>query len=164
MTILKTKADVDNLRELHQRKAELKTRMAAEQTEILNAWQAVRTDFEPAQLVGTVAKSLLGIADKPATDADQRALGMANNLKVPLKIATDLLVRNSRFALLLRLLAPMAVAYWPRVLEKVKKGTPGKTKIYGTLRKGVTGLRQQLRRKKSAAPLQAEEDDIVQPS
>jgi len=113
MKILTTKADVDNLSELRQRKAELKARITAEQAEIRETWQTVRTDFEPSRLVGTMAKSLLGISDKPATTADQTALSMASDLQGPLKIATSLFVRDPRIALLLKFVAPLAVAYWP---------------------------------------------------
>jgi len=164
MKILMTKADVDNLSELRQRKAELKARIAAEQTEIRDTWQTVRTDFEPSQLIGTVAKSLLGISGKPATAADQTALSMASDLQGPLKIATSLFVRDPRIALLLKFVAPLAVAYWPHIIRRAQKLTPTKTKMYGSLRKGVAGLRKQLKRKKSDTLQAADTEDIIQPS
>ena len=164
MKILTTKADVDNLSELRQRKAELKARITAEQAEIRETWQTVRTDFEPSRLVGTVAKSLLGFSDKPGTAADQGALGMAAGLQGPIKVATDLFVRDPRIALLLKFVAPLAVAYWPHIIRRAKKLTPTKTKMYGSLRKGVAGLRKQLKRKKSDTPQAADTEDIIQPS
>lgn len=164
MKILTTKADVDNLRELRQRKAELKARLVAEQAGIRETWQTVRTDFEPSRLVGTVAKSLLGISDKSATATDQSALGMAAGLQGPLKMATDLFVRDPRIALLLKFVAPLAVAYWPHIIRKAKKITPTKAGMYGSLRKGVAGLRKQIRRKKSDTPPTVGTEDIIQPS
>jgi hypothetical protein len=151
MTMLKTKTDVGNLRELRARKAQLKAQMEAEQAELQAAWQEARANLEPVKIAGDVAQSLLGIGNSK---------GAANALQTPLHLATDLLIGSARTRLLVKLLAPLALNYLPQLAQKAKDFSINKTKpkVYGTLRKGVAGLRDQLRRRKKAPESPAEPD------
>jgi predicted nuclease with TOPRIM domain len=83
MTILKTKADVDSLGELRRRKAELKAKLDAEQAEIKEVWHEVRSDLQPAHIIGRAVKSVLGISNQPENDVDEAALGWASRIKGP---------------------------------------------------------------------------------
>ncbi len=146
MTILKTKADVDNLSELRKRKADLKAKLDAEQAEIKEVWQEVRSDLQPKHIIGNAVKSMLGLPDKPETAADEAALGWASQLKGPLQLASNLFVRDPRVALLLKV-APLTVAYLPGLARKAKEIAPDKKDFLGLLRRGVAGLRKKLKRK-----------------
>ena len=145
MTILKTKADVDTLAELRQRKAQLKAQMQAEETEIKTIWQEVRSDLEPGELAGQALKSMLGFNKKNKNASDDAALNLAGRLSGPLRLVTDVLVRDPKVALLLKLATPLSVAYLPKITRKAKEAIPTKGKLFGALRKGVAGLRKRLK-------------------
>ncbi len=146
MTILKTKADVDTLGELYRRKAVLKAKLDAEQEELKEVWQEVRGDLQPRKIVGRAINSMLGISDQPDNDTDAASLGLASRLKGPLRVATDLLVRDPRVAMLLKVVTPLTIAYLPGLARKAKALPTVKKGLLGFLRKGVTGLRKKLKR------------------
>lgn len=146
MTILKTKADVDSLQQLQQRKALLKTQIAVEETEIREIWQEVRHDLQPGEIVGQAVRSALGFHNKPGTPADEKAFGLASNLSGPLRLVADTLVRDPRLALLLKVVAPLGLAYLPQLARKAGALAPGKKDVFGILRKSVAGLRQRLKK------------------
>jgi hypothetical protein len=154
------KTHPDNLKELLQRKAELKARLAAEQTELRLTWQELRSDLRPSQLMTHFAKSLLSPSGQPATT------GMAANFQGPLRVATDLLVGNSRAKLLLNIALPLVLTYLPRLTQKVKgiSFDKSKAKVYGSLRKGIAGLRSQIKPQKDAPVQESYIGDIIQPS
>ena len=140
MTILKTRADVDNLTQLRRQKALLKSKIESERTELHALWQQLRTNYEPAQLATSVAQNLLGIGERPEN---------AGNLAGPLKLVADLFLRDPRYKLLFKYIAPMVVSSVPRLMKQAKDSIPEKTEIYGALRRGVANLRSKLRRKKA---------------
>lgn len=140
MTILKTRADVDNITQLRRQKALLKSKIESEQTELKAMWQQLRTEYEPAQLATSVAQNLLGIDERP---------GNAGGLAGPLKLVADLFVRDPRYKLLFKFIAPMVVSSVPRLMKQAKDSIPERTRIYGALRRGVANLRGKLRRKKN---------------
>lgn len=160
MNILKTTTHVDNLRELRQRKAALKTRLNAEQSELRATWQELRSDLRPSHLMANFAKSLLGPSEQPGTS------GMAANLQGPLRMATDLLIGGSRTRLLLNIALPLVLTYLPNLTQKVKgiSLNKSKAKVYGTLRKGIAGLRSQIKRKKDVPMQELDAGDFIQPS
>ncbi|MCW5923024.1 MAG: hypothetical protein KIS77_11805 [Saprospiraceae bacterium] len=160
MKLLKTKTQVDNLSELKRRKAELKTRLEREQADLRASWQEVRSDLRPSQLASSFAQSLLGLSEPPGPVAT----GVANSLRGPLHVATDLLVGNTRARVLLKIVAPLLLAYLPNLFKKAKGVSlrSSKAKLYGALRSGVADLRSQLKRKKTDTPNETE--DIIQPS
>jgi hypothetical protein len=160
MKIMKMTTHPDSLRELRLRKAELKVRLDAEQATLRSTWQELRSDLKPSHLMASFAKSLLGPSEQPGTS------GMAANLQGPLRMATDLLIGGSRTKLLLNIALPLVLTYLPRLTQKAKgiSFDKSKAKVYGTLRKGIAGLRSQIKRKKDI-PLQVlDAGDIIQPS
>ena len=160
MKILKLTTHPDNLKELRQRKAELKARLDAEQTALRATWQELRSDLRPSHLMANFAKSLLGPSEQPGTS------GMVANLQGPLRMATDLLIGGSRTRLLLNIALPLVLTYLPRLTQKAKgiSFDKSKAKVYGTLRKGIAGLRSQIKRKKDNPMLALDAGDIIQPS
>lgn len=162
MKILKTQTHVDNLNQLRRRKTELKALLDAEQAELRADWQELRVELQPKQLVAKFAQSLLG----PVEQTGAGAAGMAAVLQGPLRMAADLLVGNARAKLLLNIVTPLLLTYLPRLTRKAKGITlkNSKAKMYGTLRKGIAGLRGQLKRKKAEVPDESETVDIIQPS
>jgi hypothetical protein len=158
MKILTTKTPVNNLAALQRRKAELKTCLDVQQAELKSAWQEVRADLQPARIAERFAQSLLG---------DDGASGGKGPAYMPgaLRFAGALLIGNTRTRLLFNLIAPFAVAYLPRIVRQVKGISLNKTKrqVYGSLRKGVAGLRSQLKRRKNP-PEEAPAEEIIQPS
>ncbi len=163
MKLLKTKTHVDNLRELRERKAQLKTRLDTEQTELRASWQEVRANLQPSQIIANFAQSLFGGSSE---QSGKGASGLAANLQGPLQIATDLLVGNARARLILRVVTPLFLTYLPALAKRAKGISldKSKAKLYGSLRKSVAGLRSQLKRKKTEAAQEIEAEDIVQPS
>lgn len=146
MTILKTTADVDSLSELLRRKAALKAKVEAEQEELKAVWQEVRDDLQPKKIVGRAINSMLGLSDKPDDGADEAVLGFASRLKGPLRVATDLLIRDPRVAMLLKVVTPLTIAYLPGLARKAKSLPPVKRGLIGVLRRGVAGLRKKLKK------------------
>lgn len=162
MNILKTKTHVDNMRELRQRKAELKSRLDAEQAELRANWKEVRANLQPSQIVANFAQSLFG---GPAEQPVSGKRGMSE-WQGPLQMATDLLIGNARARIILRVITPLLLTYFPGLIQKTKGMSidKSKAKVYGTLRKGVASLRGRLKRKKTETAEEIEAEDIVQPS
>lgn len=161
MNLLRTKTHVDNLRELRQRKAELKARLYAEQSELREDWRELRAELRPNQIIAKFTQSLLGTTDQMQAGST----GLAASLQGPLRLASDMLIGNTRTRLLLNLLTPLVLTYLPRLTQKVRGISldKSKAKMYGTLRKSIAGLRSQLKRKKTDAPTETDAD-MIQPS
>ncbi|GAB4498039.1 MAG: hypothetical protein OHK0019_32740 [Saprospiraceae bacterium] len=161
MKLLKTTAHVNNLDELRQRKAIVKARLDAEQAELQATWKEIRSDLQPRKLMANFAESLLGAY------ASSGKTGFASNLQGPFRLAADLLIGNARTRLFLKIATPLVLTYLPRLTQKARgiSLNKSKAKIYSTLRKGVSGLRSQLKRKKSDTSNGIEDGgDIIQPS
>lgn len=159
MKLLKIKTKVENLDQLRQRKAELQSRIKSEKAEILASWQEIRGDLEPGKIIANAAQSLLGLSEQPGRGKP----GAAMRLQGPLQVATNLLVRSPQARLLLELAVPLVLTYLPRIVNKVKGISVDKTKVklYGTMRKGVAGLRKQLHRKKSDVTPETENEPVL---
>lgn len=163
MKILKTKTHVDNLSELRQRKAELKNRLDAEQAELHSTWKEFRSDLRPKNIIADFAQSFLG---GPSEQSAKGPRGSMADWQGPLLLASDLLVGNARARLILKVATPLFLTYLPNLLRKTQSVSlnKSKAKVYGTLRKGISSLRNQLHRKKSDAAQGTESDDLIQPS
>lgn len=159
MKLLKTQTHVDNLNELRRRKAEVKARLDREQVELRADWQELRSELKPGRLMASFAKSLLS----PSESGSSGPGGIGSVLQGPLRMATDLLVGNARMRVLLKVLTPLVLTYLPRFSQKIGSMSFQKSKanLYGTLRKGVSGLRSQLNRKKTEAPSSENTDESV---
>lgn len=154
---------MDNLQELRQRKAELKNRLDSEQAELRADWQELRADLRPSSIITNFTQSLFG---GPSERSAQGTRGSMADWQGPLSLATDLLVGNARARLILKVATPLFFTYLPLLTQRAKRISfkNPKAKVYGTLRKGVASLRNQLQRKKSDASNELEEGDLIQPS
>jgi hypothetical protein len=163
MKILKTKTHVDNLHELRERKAELKNRLELEQAELRADWKEVRASLQPSQIITNFAQSLFG---GPSEQPMSGARGSMANWQGPLELATDLLVGNARARLILKVVTPLFLTFLPNLAQKTKGISldKSKAKVYGTLRKGITSLRGQLKRREKTSEQETEADDLIQPS
>lgn len=154
---------MNNLRELRERKAELKIRLQAEQSELRADWQELRADLQPSQIIANFTQSLFG---GPSEQPMSGTRGAMANWQGPLELATDLLVGNARARLILKVVTPLFLTFLPNLAQKTKGISldKSKAKVYGTLRKGITSLRGQLKRRKKTSEQETETDDLIQPS
>lgn len=137
-----TLTDTDNATALRRRIADLKIRIAGERTGLQNSMQDLRRHIAPAAIVRQVASSLLG-TERPAAVLTNGLTGLAWQL--PLRLLTNVLVRDPRAAFLIKNVAPLAIRYGPVIWEKASQSLPTRVKIYGILRKRIIKLRARFR-------------------
>ncbi len=133
----------DNLAELQRRKAALKARMEQERTALKVTFQEFRQEIEPANLLKNAVKSTFGFGGKTPDEADSGLLG---RLPGPLRLVADLFIRDPRAAFVIKFVAPTALKFLPQILpdkEQLKQLKP-----WQQLRKGVSSLRNRLRKNK----------------
>jgi ABC-type multidrug transport system fused ATPase/permease subunit len=146
------------LAELQERKAELEAKMAQQSAEIKATLLEIRAEIEPANLLKNAVSGFF----KPSNGVGSgTSASRSTQLMGPLAILADLLVKDSRLALLLKLIAPVLINLLP-VLGKSKAETsdennlparPFKAKVYGELRRNVSNIRKQLHKKEVNPPL-----------
>ncbi len=138
---------MDKLAELQRRKAELKAQMGQQHSELKKTLLEIREEVEPGNLLKKAVRGALGFSKNK-----QAKPGMLSRLPEPIAFLVDVLVRDPKWALGLKLLAPVALRYWPKSGKaEPSEGTPGtsaKTNLYGQLRRGIAALRGQLRKPK----------------
>ena len=149
---------MDSLNKLQRRKAELKAQLEQQRSELKNTFIEIREEIEPANLLKKAVSGALGFSKKKPGEEVSSVL---NQLPAPLALVVDLLVKDPKWALGLKLLTPIAVKYWPKfdrskkpAQEENLENTPEKTvktNIYSRLRKGVSALRSKLRKTEKPA-------------
>lgn len=158
---------MDSLAQLQRRKAELKAQIEQQRADLKKTLLEVRQEIEPANLLKKAVSGMFKFSqDKKKEDLP----GVFDRLPAPARVIIDLLIKDSRWALLLKLLAPVAMNYLPSLVKNKtaetdapeQPKTPVKVKIYGSLRKSVTGLRNSLRKKPKAEP--AEPEPTLEPT
>ena len=109
----------------------------------------LRREFRPARIVRNIAADFLK-PDVPATDSVVKS-SFASNLKFPLQLASDILVRDPRIAIALRVVTPLVVKYLPELASlagRARDAVPGRAELLSTLRNNVSKLRKKLPSKK----------------
>lgn len=154
---------MNSLEELRRRKAELKEKIEQQRLELQHTFLEVRQEIEPANLLKKAVSGMFSFTPDKQSDGNAPVF---ERLPASLRFLIDLLVKDSRWALLLKFLAPVAIGYWPTAKkasvadvpeteatapEPPKKST--KAKIYGGLRQSVANLRESLH-KKDKEPLE----------
>jgi len=149
---------MDSLNKLQRRKAELKAQLEQQRSELKNTFIEIREEIEPANLLKKAVSGALGFSKKKPGEEVSSVL---NQLPAPLALVVDLLVKDPKWALGLKLLTPIAVKYWPKfdrskkpAQEENLENTPEKTvktNVYSRLRKGVSALRSKLRKTEKPA-------------
>jgi hypothetical protein len=137
---------MNNLAILQARKAEMAAKLALQKEEIKQTLLEVKSALEPANLLKQAVKGAF-------SNSGERSGSGA--LSKGISILLDLLVKDPRLSVILKLVTPVALKYLP--LGGAKEETPEavekelekalKPNFYGRLRQGVTTLRTKLKHK-----------------
>jgi hypothetical protein len=164
-TILKIKKDIHSQAELQRRKAELKAQMDREFAEIQETMKLVREDLKPVNVVKSTLNAFLGRDNQAAnanTDLVSEEIGRRiGNFQGPIRMITNVLVRDPKIAFLLKTVGPIILALAPKLAEKAGDAIPDRSELYSGLRRRIAGLRKRLSRKKTEA-LPTETTDVVE--
>ncbi len=146
---------MNKLQELQRRKAELKVQIEQQRDELKKTMVEVREEMEPANLLKKAMGGIFGFSKKKTGEEPSSIL---TRLPAPLAFLVDVAVRDPKWAIGLKLLAPLAIKYWPKFQRSKEKaatenGTeaPAKPNLYGKLRQGISSLRGQLRKTKKTS-------------
>ncbi len=134
--------EVDNATKLRRRIVELKARINVERSELQATMHELRDQLTP----GTIARQVIGsflTPDRPANALKDELTGLAWQL--PLRLLTNVLVRDPRAAFLIKNVAPVAIHYAPQIWEKASASLPARAQVYSMLRKRVIKLRARFR-------------------
>jgi hypothetical protein len=148
----KTQAKMDSLSKLRRRKADLKTQIEQERNDLKETFQAVRQEIEPVNLLKKAVSGALGFSKKKPGDPSTSILGQ---MPAPISFLVDVLVKDPKWALGLKLITPVVLKYFPRSSKpKVPAAEDGpqttvKTKFLSQLRRGISSLRGKLQKQES---------------
>jgi hypothetical protein len=134
---------MNNLEKLHQRKAELSAKLDLQRAEIKETLLEIRAEVEPANLLKKAVKGVF-------SPSEGKVSATSGVLTQGVSFLLDLLVKDPRLSVVLKLLTPMALKYLPQGTppeEKVEKDLEKalKPNFYGKLRQGVSSLRTKLK-------------------
>lgn len=144
---------MNSLAELQRRKAELKAQIEQQQSDLKKTFFEIRKEIEPANLL---KKAVSGTFNAFKNKQSETQGGILGRLPAPIAFLADLLIKDPKWALALKVLAPVALEYLPKFRkskEQVSKEEPqkapelpAKAKVYGRLRRGIATLRSHLRK------------------
>lgn len=149
MNILLSREKIDSLEELRQRRAELKASIDQQRAELEQTVTELRRELRPARIVRSIAADFFK-PDKPDATEDGKS-GFASNMKFPLQLASDILIRDPRIAIALRVVTPLVVKYLPELASlasRARDAVPGRAELLSALRNNVSKLRKKLPSKK----------------
>lgn len=128
---MKTNNSISTLSDVHRRKVELKREMAEQRGEILDLVNVISDDFAPRNLLKKVASEIFGSVGENQSIISHGLARNVGNL-------SSFLVKDSRKAQLVRMLAPVAIVALPQIIgwvgshlpntEEIKKGYQGVVK------------------------------------
>jgi hypothetical protein len=117
--------NITTLSDVHRRKIELKREMAEQRGEILELVNVISDDFAPRNLLKKVAGEIFGSVGENQSIISHGIARNVGNL-------SSFLVKDSRKAQIVRILAPVAIAALPQIIgwvgshlpntEAIKKG------------------------------------------
>ncbi|HAD14088.1 MAG TPA: hypothetical protein DCF33_16820 [Saprospirales bacterium] len=152
---------MNNLALLQARKAELAAKLALQREEIKQTLLEAKTALEPVNLLKQAVKGAF-----PQSGGDERGAG-SGVLSKGISILLDLLVKDPRLSVILKLVTPVALKYLP--IGRAKEETPEvvekelekalEPNFYGRLRQGVTSLRAKLKHKEDVPQSTLTESD-----
>lgn len=152
MTIFKIKKDIHSQEELQRRKAKLKAQIDREFAEMQETMKLVREDLRPINVVKNAMNSFLGRdhqSANPNTDLISEDIGKRiGNIQGPIRMITNVLVRDPKIAFLLKTVGPVILALAPKLAEKAGDALPNRSEVYSGLQRRIAALRKRLRRKK----------------
>ena len=146
---------MDSLIKLQRRKAELKAKIEQQRSDLKKTFLEVREEIEPANLL---KKAVSGVFRSSKNEQNKAQAGTFKQLPAPIAFMADLLIKDPRMALLVKVLAPLAMKFFPKRVkdktsEESSKETPiigQKAKIYGGLRRSIISLRNRLKKAEKA--------------
>jgi len=143
---------MDSLSKLQRRKADLKAQIEQERNDLKETFQVVRHEIEPANLLKKAVSGALGFSKKKQGDPSTTVLGQ---MPAPIAFLVDVLVKDPKWALGLKLITPVVLKYFPRS-SKPQAPASGevhevkvKTSLLGKLRSGISTLRGKLKKQES---------------
>ena len=156
---------MDSLSKLQRRKADLKVQIEQERNDLKETFLAVRHEIEPANLLKKAVSGALGFSKKNPGDPSTGILGQ---MPAPISFLVDVLVKDPKWALGLKLITPVVLKYFPGsskpkipATEEVPHAS-AKTKILSKFLAGISSLREKLKKQESA-PEKASENITEQP-
>lgn len=140
---------MDSLAQLQRRKAALSAKIEQQRNDMKQTLQEIRQEFEPSKLLGKAISGVLGFSGKGGTAGGIGAMGQ---IPAPIAFILDVLVRDPKWAFLLKWVAPFLLRYFPKLstenLPTVEQPAPKplKARFYGQLRRGISSLRRQFQK------------------
>lgn len=119
---MKTSNNISTLADVHRRKVELKREMAEQRGEILDLVSVISEDFKPRNLLKKVAGEILGSVGENQSIISHGLARNVGNL-------SSFLVKDSRKAQIVRILAPVAIAALPQIISWVGAHLPNTEEI-----------------------------------
>jgi hypothetical protein len=155
---------MDNLAKLQRRKAELEAQIEQQRADLKKTFLEIREEIEPSKLLKKALSGALNFSGSKPGDPEN---GTVKRLPGPIAFLVDVLVKDPRLAVGLKLLTPVVLKYWPK-FERSKKADdvvipettampetvvekPAKLKFYGRLREGISAFRGKLRKTDKAS-------------
>ncbi len=162
---------MNNLDKLQRRKAALAAQIEQQRLDLKNTFIEIRQEIEPGNLLKKAVSGALGFSKNKSEDPKTGILG---RMPAPISFLVDVLVKDPKWAIGLKLLTPVVLKYWPNrdkskvpVSDEKPVEAPNvsfKTKAYGKLRNGISSLRAQLRKteKPPEKPLETPPETIIE--
>ena len=145
---------MDSLSKLQRRKADLKKQIEQERIDLKETFQAVRHEIEPVNLLKKAVSGALGFSKKKSGEPSTGILGQ---MPAPISFLVDVLVKDPKWALGLKLITPVVLKYFPRsskpkvpASEEAPHATV-KTRFLSKLRSGISTLRGKFQKQESPA-------------
>lgn len=155
---------MDSLTKLQRRKAELEAQMEQQRADLKKTFLEIREEIEPSKLL---KKAVSGAFNFTGTKPGDPETGPVKRIPGPIAFLVDVLVKDPRLAIGLKLLTPVVLKYWPKFERSKKTETvettepvaetpepvvekPAKVKFYGRLREGISSLRGKLHKTEKA--------------
>lgn len=147
---------MDKLSQLQRRKAELEAQIEQQRADLRTTFVEIRKEIEPGNLLKKAVSGALGFSKSKPGEGNTNIL---SRLPAPVSFLVDVLVRDPKWALGLKLLTPVVLKLVPTLGKPKGPALPPlpvlgekpisaslKTRIYSKLRSGISGLRSKLKR------------------
>ena len=145
--------NMSKLAELQRRKAETAAKIEQQRNDLKKTVLEIKEEIQPDKLLRKAISGAFGFSKNKSGVA-----GEMSGLPRPVSMLMDVLVRDPKWALGLKLLTPVVIEYWPKLTRVFKKPAaatdpnaeapkPVKAKIFAGLRKGISNLRGYLKKK-----------------
>jgi len=141
---------MDKTSQLQRRKAALEAQIEQQRADLKDTFREIREEIEPANLLKKAVSGALGFSKNKPGDPESSIL---RRLPAPVSFLVDILVKDPKWALGLKLLTPVVLKFWRRpekkqedVLGGKSPSTSIKSKVYSKLRSGISSLRAKLRK------------------